>query len=164
MYQASTYLPRNILILLYNSLVNSKLIYCLESWGNAPKTHLNKLYIIQKRLLRIIYHTEPNYHTAPLFKKSNILPIHLLYKHRICLLAHNEFYIQHQSKLPGHSYPTRHSALSLPLPVSTSACGHRQVAYQVANCWNSLPNYLREMRGMGEFGRALRQHLLDSLT
>ena len=161
-YQASAFLSLNILLLLYNSLINSKLVYCLEAWGNTPKKYLDKLYVIQKRLIRIIYHKSPTFHSASLFKKSRILPIYHLYTLRICLLAHDSFYKSHK---PNHNapYPTRHSALSLPLPASTSACGHRQVAYQMADAWNSLPDRLREMGSVSGFRVALKQHLLESL-
>ena len=48
-------MPQKILILLYNSLINNKLVYCLEAWGSAPNTYLNKILTIQKRLLRIFF-------------------------------------------------------------------------------------------------------------
>lgn len=162
-YVASTFLPRKILILLYNCLINSKIVYCLEAWGNAPSSYLDKILTIQNRLLRIIFHKPPRFHAASLYKESKILPIYELYKLRICLLAHSEFSIRLASNyLP--PYPTRHAPLSLPLPLSTTACGHRQVSYQVADAWNSLPKRLREIRSRSEFAAALKQFLLDSLT
>ena len=160
LYQASTLFPSSILILLYNSLVNSKLVYCLEAWGNAANTHLKKLFIIQKRFLRIIYRKPPNEPTSHLFKKAKILPIHHLYTQRICLLAHAKFY---SSQPPSNHQPyvTRHSLYSLPLPTLTTNCGQRQVTYQMALKWNSLPVNIRLINKVNEFKRALKLHLLD---
>jgi len=152
-YVASTFLPRKVLILLYNSLINSKIVYCLEAWGNAPSIYLDKILTIQNRLLRIIFHKPLRF--SPLYKESKILPIYELYKLRICLLAHSEFSLRLASNyLP--PYPTRHAPPSLPLPLSTTACGHRQVAYQMADAWNSLPKHLREIRSRSEFAVALK--------
>ena len=160
LYQASSFLPRKILILLYNSLINSKISYCLEAWGNAAPTHLNKILKIQKRAIRIIYNCHPKTHTAPLFKKANILPIFQLYKFRIALLAFSSF---HSLSKNMHHLATRHSALSLPLPKSSSACGHRQVTYQSATIWNSLPDSIKTINNKSVFKLTLKRHLLDSL-
>ena len=162
-YLASTFLPEKTLILLYNSLINSKIVYCLAAWGNAPATYLNKILVMQKRVLRIIYHKPATAHSAPLFRKSNILPINQLYRQRLCLLAHTAFSLQINSKndLIHH---TRHSKFSLPYPAASSACGQRQVSYQVSDAWGGLPVYLREIRCAIRFKAALRQYLLDDLT
>jgi exonuclease III len=161
-YQASSFLPLSVLILLYNSLVNSKIVFCLEAWGNAPKTHLNKILIIQKRLLRIMFHKKQEFHSTPLFQEAKILPIFELYTLRICLLAHSEFYNSSRDQLTP-TYATRHSALALPLPRFLSACGQRHITYQMSAAWNSLPTFLREMSGRDAFKAALKRHLLDSL-
>ena len=142
-YHASSFLPTDILILLYNCLINSKIIYCIEAWGSAPQTHLNKILMLQKRLVRIIFHKGPMCHSAPLFKKSKILPVNLLYNLRISLLGHKAFHSVNFN--PSTPYITRHSLSSLPLPSSTSSSGHRQVTYQVAAGWNALPLAIRNI-------------------
>ena len=55
MFKARTYLDRRRLINLYNAYIYPYLIYCVESWGNAPKCHLDQLYILhKKRIIRLI--------------------------------------------------------------------------------------------------------------
>lgn len=161
-YLASSFLPTHILILLYNSLINSKIIYCLEAWGNAPTTYLNKIYLIQKRLVRIIYRKNPHEHSSPLFKRAKILPIFQLYTLRISLLAHSLYYTQHHHL--ASKYPTRFSKYALPFPKSTSSAGHRQVTYQMAAAWNQLPTSLKALESVVAFKVALKQHLLDLMT
>ena len=73
MYRFSEYLPQNILILMYNSFVLSKLNYRLEVWGNTADTHLNKLQPFQKKIPRIIFQTHylaPSYHSLKNHKFS----------------------------------------------------------------------------------------------
>ena len=51
MFKARIYLDRRSLINLYNAYIYPYLIYCVESWGNAPKCHIDQLYILQKKEL-----------------------------------------------------------------------------------------------------------------
>jgi len=161
-YRASSFLPEKILILLYNSLINSKIVYCLESWGNAADTHLNKILVIQKKIVRIIYKKPPTEHTVPLFQKACILPIKQLYTLRICLLAHSAFY-KSSINLSEPHYHTRSTALSLPVEFSTTTCGQRELTYRYSDAWNHLPTNLRVIDNKIAFKIALKRHLLESL-
>ena len=46
----------------------------LAAWGQAAKTHLEKLLVLQKRVLRLMYFSEPRARAMSLFITSNILP------------------------------------------------------------------------------------------
>ena len=54
MFKARTYLDRRSLINLYNAYIYHYLIYCVESWGNAAKCHLDTLYILHTKIVRLI--------------------------------------------------------------------------------------------------------------
>ena len=54
MFQARTYLNGRSLITLYNAYIYHYLIYCVESWGNASKCHLDQLYILQQQKIVIL--------------------------------------------------------------------------------------------------------------
>ena len=64
-------LPQRIKTMLYNSLLLPHINYCLTTWGYQ----CNRLQKLQKRAIRIITLSKYNDHTAPLFKKLNILTI-----------------------------------------------------------------------------------------
>jgi len=51
----------------------------LTAWGQAANAHLNKLLLLQKRALHLMYFLKPRFHAIPSFISSKILPIHLLY-------------------------------------------------------------------------------------
>ena len=57
--------------MLYNSLLLPHINYCLTTWGYQ----CNRLQKRQKRAIRIITLSKYNDHTAPLFKKLNLLTI-----------------------------------------------------------------------------------------
>ena len=64
---------------IYQSLVLPYLTYGLTAWGQAANARLNKLLLLQKRALRLMYFLNPRSHAIPFFISSKILPIHLLY-------------------------------------------------------------------------------------
>ena len=73
MYKARNYINKKALIGLYHSYIYPYFIYCIESWGNASNCHLDPLFVIQKRFLRILTFS------------SYDVPSDLLFKHIFCL-------------------------------------------------------------------------------
>jgi hypothetical protein len=63
---------------LYFSLFHCHLVYAIEIWSLASKSLINDLYLKQKVAVRIVSNSNYNSHTAPIFKKLEILPIHML--------------------------------------------------------------------------------------
>ena len=74
-----------LLVTLYNGLILPHFTYCIEVWGNAAQIHMMSLFKLQKRCMRIIKSTSFKEHTLPIFKDLNILPMSLLYQHRLIL-------------------------------------------------------------------------------
>ena len=69
--------PRPILVNIYKSLIHPYLTYglaLLSAWGQACKTYLNKIPILQKRALRFLYFADWHDHAIPLFLEVNVLP------------------------------------------------------------------------------------------
>ena len=54
--------------------------YCNTVWGQAPKAYLDKLFILQKRMLRIINHVRFRDHTEHLFTSLQIMNIYQINK------------------------------------------------------------------------------------
>jgi len=62
------------LLSIYRSLILPYLSYGLAAWGQAAKTHPQKILVLQKRALRLMYFSNPRAHAMPLFISSKILP------------------------------------------------------------------------------------------
>ena len=62
--------PLCTLLNIYRSLIFSYLSYGLAAWGQAAKTHLQKLLVLQKRVLRLMCFSEPRAHAVSLFITS----------------------------------------------------------------------------------------------
>ena len=65
--------------------------YGLIAWGQAVKTHLNKILLIQKRVVRLMNFAKFSVHAVPLFFSTNILPLPLLYFKNCSILMHNVY-------------------------------------------------------------------------
>ena len=68
-------IPLRPLLNIYQALINPYLYYGICAWGSAPKTYLNKILLIQKRALRLIYFTDYKQHAVPFFLKSKVFPL-----------------------------------------------------------------------------------------
>ena len=64
------------------------LIYCVEIWGISPQTHLKSLFLLQKKIVRVMTFSTYCAHTGPIFKNLNILTIDYLVIHRIGIMMY----------------------------------------------------------------------------
>ena len=53
-YKVRPFVSKDILIMLYYSLIFSHLIYGIEAWGSTSFCNLNKILILQKKIVRIV--------------------------------------------------------------------------------------------------------------
>ena len=88
MYKARNYINKKALIGLYHSYIYPYFIYCIESWGNASNCHLDPLFVIQKRILRILTFSSYDVPSDSLFKHTNILPLYKLVHYRIGIMMY----------------------------------------------------------------------------
>ena len=67
------FVPSSVLTNIYKSLVLPYLTYGLVAWGNVSKNYLNKIVVLQKRVLCLIYFVDRKEHAIPLFVNAKIL-------------------------------------------------------------------------------------------
>ena len=87
------FVPSSVLTNIYKSLILPYLTYGLVAWGNASKNYLNKIVVLQKRVLRLIYFVDRKERAIPLFVNAKILPITFFYYEAVCELmldVHND--------------------------------------------------------------------------
>ena len=83
------FIPLSTLLTIYRSLVAPYLTYGIIAWGQAAKSNLRKILILQKRALRLMHFFSNRDHILPLFISSNILPINLLYFETALIFMHD---------------------------------------------------------------------------
>ena len=89
LYKIKPFVNNNILKMLYYSLVYLHLNYVTEVWGSAAPIHLNRIFILQKRIVRMLTLNDVRQNdysfpsSNPLFFKLEILKIQDLFKVKI---------------------------------------------------------------------------------
>ena len=81
-------LPLSAATALANSLVSSKLDYCISLYSGISQTNLNKLQRIQNSLARVITNTSKYQHITPTLEKLHWLPIKQRIDYKLCLLTY----------------------------------------------------------------------------
>ena len=164
--------PRPILLNIYKSLVHPYLTYGLAAWGQAWKTYFDKILILQKRALRLLYFTDWHDHAIPLFLEANVLPITFLYYESVSSLMYD---IGNNGKAPTnmlklfqktsniHSYNTR-SSTSGKFVVKSSRLEIQNNSFSRlgVKLWSKIPRYITDLPKR-TFKRVLRKLLFDIL-
>ena len=78
-YKSSFCLPKTSVRSLYYSLVYPYLIYCVSVWGSTYQSNLNRIIVLQKKIIRIISKVSFDAHTGVLFKEQEILKFSDIY-------------------------------------------------------------------------------------
>ena len=81
MYKIRPYINKKVMIILYYSLLFSHINYAIEVWGSADNIYLNRVFIIQKRAVRMISHCDIRYNDYS-FHPSDPL-FYQLYIHKV---------------------------------------------------------------------------------
>ena len=149
----------DVLLLIYNSFVNSKLSYCIEIWGNAPAVYLNKLFLMQKKIIWIINKKPFDHSTSELFQKSKILTIRKIYELRVLIHAHNTY--QSITNTHNFMYNTRNSfSCNIPIPLFKTSSGQKTIEYQESALGNRLPLCVKQIENPIAFKKEMKRHLL----
>ena len=72
-------MPTSTLLKIYRSLMEPYISYGLIAWGQAANSSLNKILILQKRGLWLMYFSDRRAHVIPLSVRSGVLPLNMLY-------------------------------------------------------------------------------------
>jgi hypothetical protein len=161
-------IPTNILLLLYQTLVHPYIEYCNIIWAIRPGIFLNKLIVCQKRAIRTITFSHFNAHTAPLFRKLNILSAHNVNRLQVACFMYQAM---HNSLPPHycamftknclfHSYNTRQSDK---VHITTHRLNIKRFTIRIfgPTLWNQLPQHLTQAPNLVTFKRLYRKHLLE---
>ena len=170
MCKVSNFLPRNVLLSIYYAIIHPYLNYCIEAWYSGPQFATNKLFVLQKRAIRIItgaYHLD---HTVELFKELKILTLKNVYLCNMgtylykCINLVNfdvdllEYVNAHTNQ---HHYVTRaNSQITLPLYSRTRS--QSSIYYQGCKIWNGIDAAVRDSQTVSSFRFRFRHSLLSA--
>ena len=136
------------------SLISPYITYGLSVWGQAYKSYLNNILILQKRALRFMYFAKKNEHTIPLFINAKLLPLNFLYHKTLSELKHDFSTASAPINIRNlftktssfHSYSTS-SSTSNNFYIKASRLEKQKNAFSRigAKLWNEIPSSLRKL-------------------
>ena len=165
------FLPKHILLTIYNSLILPHINYGILLWGYKA----DKLSNLQKKAVRIISDTKYNAHTDPLFKTLKILKAsHLcaLHELKFCFKLENNilpdyfkenFFIKNRSV---HRYNTR-NLNQYQLPKIKHSFAKNCVRYRIPLIFNnSIPEIINKIytHSYNGFTLYIKKYYLDTYS
>ena len=82
-YKMKNLAPLRVLDSLYYALFHSHLNYGICVWGNASEKLLQPIFMLQKKVIRMISNADYQDNTGPLFVKLSILKLEDISKNRL---------------------------------------------------------------------------------
>lgn len=153
-------LSRKNLMILYNSLVESILNYCITTWGGTYNKHLYNLQTAQNTILKIILRKNKLFSTETLYDEIKLFNIRQLYTYRTLLWMHsnNDKFSAQRTK---RTRSTENTLLQTPLFKKSHT--QRFLLFFGPKLYNLLPPSLRNFKKIKKFKTALKHFMLQNL-
>lgn len=170
-YKLRWKLSSAVLRILYFAFVYPHLLYGVEVYGNCYRSHIDKLIILNNKLLRIIQNKPMKTHVSQLYRNFDTLPLPELHQFQLLCLVHK--YLHCSNKLPAvfsnyftlnqdvHDYNTR-STGNLHLTRVRTLRGARNIKFKASQLWNNIPDTLKSIQTVRMFKKCLKQYLLNN--
>ena len=142
------FLPKEILLTLYNALIVPHINYGILCW----KPKINNIFKLQKKAIRIIDNKRYNSHTNPIFKSLNLLKapdICALHELKFCYKLENRllpsYYLNNLfiRNFELHSYNVRNND-NLHLPRVRHEFAKSSIQYIIPITFNNAPSLIKE--------------------
>ena len=140
---------------IYHAIFSSHMIYGCQIWGQGKGTHIDKIYKLQDRALRIINFKDFRADPSPLYIQQNVVKLHDYIRLQNCLFVHSylndslpdcfdDYYFKLNSLY--FNVQTRNSNLGCLFKPSirTSRYGLCSLTQKSINCWNSITKSLKK--------------------
>lgn len=146
------------LLNIYYSLVYSHLKYLILYWGQS--TDINRIFVQQKRILRLIYSYAPLESCRPLFKTNSILTVSSIFIYEASLFVKNNLELFHRHNSI-HNYDTR-SADNIYINNFRLSLYKKSALYTCSTIYNMLPKSIKDVNNHTKFKRELRSFLCSN--
>lgn len=146
---------------MYFAYVYSVLKYGILFWGNSPPC--NKLFIMQKRIIRIMLGLPWRSSCKPAFKKLQILPLPCIYIYELLLFTKKNLSDNNTpfiSNIEIHFHNTRQKSDLHHERLNTKICQKGPMNMGV-KLYNKLPASIKKIVNMSSFKTEIKAYLLD---
>ena len=130
------------------------MIYCNEVWEGTNDVHLNKLLLLQKKIVRIITGESYLAHTTPLFRRTGILKVKDLHIYLLAIHSYKEYHM-HNLRQPNHTYNTRNRNDAVP-QFQRLTLTQNSIHFAGPVVWISSPADIRAISSLQRFKISLK--------
>ena len=163
--------PKEVLKMLYMSLIYSYLNYCNLIWGSAEDGIIQPLFILQKKAIRIVNKSHYLDHTSPIFKSLETLTIFQIFDLNCYLFAFKcincnmfPYYKMKISQILNvHTYNTRNNNNYRTIERARLRIIQRSYLYKGIDIWNSLDSWKRDYYSLSGFKKKMKSYLINNL-
>ena len=166
LYKCSQIIDSCSMRILYCSIFLPYIHYCSEIWGNTYHSNINRIIIIQKRAIRLLFCAGRLDHTTPLFQRANILKFTdlvklktavFMYKAYHCMLPEN---IQRNFVKKDIMHQTRTKQQLVRLCVSSNVRSMSLCVYGIT-LWNALRTDIKSKNSVNAFKQSYKKYIIS---
>ena len=165
------YLDHQSLMLIYNSLFDSRLRYGSLGWGTASNNNLNRLRVLQNKALRFISFADFRSPSSPIYVNLNVLRLDDLFSVQKAIFMYNLHYtnlpraLHNYALPPSHRYPTSYANnLNYVTPSVRTNRGKSSIKFSGPQTWASIPTNIKECGSRKLFTRSCKDHYMKILS
>ena len=186
LYKIRPFVNMKVMKTLYYSLVYPHLTYAIEVWGSAGITILNRLLVLQKRIVRMLTYSDTRKSdysfpsSNPIFFKEQVLKVFDIFKMRIAQFIYSclnktspvNFHSWFKLTMQIHSHNTRSQYIEIRKSISTnnlfipsartSHYGLKLIKVQGPKIWNEIPPLTRNINSPKRFIKKFRNEMIES--
>lgn len=153
------FISENIAVLIFKTMIMSKLSYGGILCLSAAKNQLSKLQKAQNQALRICYLSNRYTSNLSLHRKANVLPLFLRRKFEIFKIMHKRMsMVGSRMIVSADCRITRYGASNPPIfDTPRSAWFINTITYQAPALWASLPNKVRLIVDCDKFNTEIKR-------
>ena len=160
-----SFLPKQSLLTLYQSMIEPYFRYCNNVWGQCNETLLDRLQTLQNRAARVIANI--SYEAAD--HNSLLCDYGWLNVRNLIRLDLGVFMYKTQKGLaPDVFYDLYHSVTrsanngNLQIPLTNLRADDKAISVSSARIWNNIPNSVKQAQSLDVFKRELKEYLIKS--
>jgi Skp family chaperone for outer membrane proteins len=147
---------------LYNALIKPYFTYCITIWGNTYQKFLHKLHLMQKKIIRILSHSDYLAHTEHLLKARNMMTIYKMHEYFVGIFVYKSLNNQLPEIFNNIFTPNMQARNSFNLRPIYCKLKMSQFSVKIAGIkiWNNFSITVKRAKSILSFKKLLSKELL----
>ena len=149
---------------LYYAFIYPRLKYGIEVYGSCNKNLINKLQVVQNKMLKLLLNRTRRTNTDKLHYELKLMKFNDIYNYSLALFTYDSLY--KECPLPLHNYFTfctnnTRQAGQLLVRRTRTKLGDSTVRIKSARLWNSLDQCIRNQTNKNTMKRHLKSYFIS---